>query len=431
MLAVSGLRWRSGVPAAFRSAPSRPGGRESVALRTTSSCSRLAAAASCATRWQRASDASTTCKSAGAGEEDTAAPAPTSWEYTDPRVRALDESLCMRGSALLAASRLRRGPPSPWVEAGGALPIEILGLINLRVRSTPLPQKAKLQLSYQQQLVRKARDQERDLRCAAELELVKMALQPQRDRRLLEYERRARIEERHAARAVMEQMERQHSEELRCVRKELRADAAELRVRYEGEARAARVELEEQLTRAQADNRELRQQLRAAQRAARLSRETAVGAEEEAAAAKAAAEVEVARVKEHGRAWAKVREAEARCSSVAGELDQARERVLKLEAQASSRSQGRAAEHDELLTLRGRVKELRAKVDTYQARTQRRFYDVDPMAEENQELRERLERRDAEAREQLGELRREMDEQRKIWEEEHARALAALREEVT
>ena len=90
-----------------------------------------------------------------------------------------------------------------------------------------------------------------------------MALQPQRDRRLLEYERRARVEERDAARVVMEQMERQHSEELRRVRKELRADAAELRVRYEGEARAARVELEEQLTHAQAGNRELRQKLRA------------------------------------------------------------------------------------------------------------------------------------------------------------------------
>jgi hypothetical protein len=300
----------------------------------------------------------------------------------------------MRGSALRAASRLRHGPPSPWVESGGALPIEIFGLINLRVRATPLPLKAKRQLSAQEKLVaeRKLRDQERGLRCAAELELVKLALQPQRDRRLLEYERRARVEERDTARAVMEQMERQHSEELRCVRKELRADAAELRVRYEGEARAARVGLEEQLTHAQADNRELRLQLRAAERTARLSREVAVHSDEEAAAAKADAEAEVARVKAHGRAWAKVHEAEARCSSVTAELDQARERIVELEARASSRSQGRAAEHDELITLRARVKELRAKVETYHARSQRRFYEFDPIAEENQELRQRLER---------------------------------------
>ena len=148
--------------------------------------------------------------------------------------------------------------------------------------------------------------------------------------------------------------------------------------------------------------------------AARLSRETAVDAEAEAAAAKAAAEAEVARVKEHGRAWAKVREAEARCSSVAGELDQARARIVELEAQASSRSQGRAAQHDELISLRSRVKELRAKVGTYQERSQRRFYDVDPMAEENQELRERLERREVEARQQLNALRQEMEEQRKL-----------------
>jgi hypothetical protein len=52
----------------------------------------------------------------GAGEQDAAAQQPSAWEHTDPRVRALDESLCIRASALLAASKLR-GPPSPWVEA--------------------------------------------------------------------------------------------------------------------------------------------------------------------------------------------------------------------------------------------------------------------------------------------------------------------------
>eukprot|EP00966_Prymnesium_polylepis_P039828 924223-Prymnesium_polylepis.1 len=132
-----------------------------------------------------------------------------------------------------------------------------------------------------------------------------MALQPQRDRRLLDYERRARIEERETARATISQMEKQHKDELCKVRKELRADAAEVRRVYEGDERGARVALEEQLMRVRNENTELGCQLRAAQRAARLSQQDARSSDEESAAAKAAAKAELARVKEHGRAWAK------------------------------------------------------------------------------------------------------------------------------
>eukprot|EP00966_Prymnesium_polylepis_P257720 5953835-Prymnesium_polylepis.1 len=147
-------------------------------------------------------------------------------------------------------------------------------------------------------------------------------------------------------------MEKQHAKELRAVRKELRADAAQQRVEYEGAERAARVALEEQLHRVRNENTELERKLRAAERAARLSRQDAAASEEEAAAEKAAAEAEVARVKEHGRAWARARDEAARRASVEAERDQLLERVQELEAKVSSRSQGRAAEHQELLCAR-------------------------------------------------------------------------------
>ena len=69
-------------------------------------------------------------------------------------------------------------------------------------------------------------------------------------------------------------------------------------------------------------------------------------------------------MKDHARVWARVREAEACLAGVEAERDGLRERVAELEAQVSSRSQARAAEHAELLTLRGRVKVLREKVDS-------------------------------------------------------------------
>ena len=264
----------------------------------------------------------------------------------------------------------------------------ILGLIDLRVRATPLPRKAQLEMTAQQQAIalRQQVDRQRELRCAAELELIKMALQPHRDRHLLEYERRRREEQRQQAEGAMKAVAADMQQQMKDMR---RAHAAEL-TQLRRDERAARVAIEEQLLRVQAENTELARQLRAARSAARQARGEAATVEQEAAVIREAAEAEVARVRDHGRAWAKVREAEAHAASTKASRDEVRQRVAELEGQLSSRSRARAAEYAELLTLRGRVKELREKVESYQARSTRRFFELDPIAEENQRLRQQL-----------------------------------------
>ena len=196
----------------------------------------------------------------GTGEVDPRPP-PAVLEHMDVRTRALDSALGMRGRALLAASKLR-GPPSPWVEGCGMLLPEILGLIDLRVRATPLSLQSKRELSWQQKAIQERQqvDRERGLRCAAELELVKMALQPHRDRRLLEYERRRRQEANQEAADAMEGMQaamRQQAKEMRA------AHAAEL-TQLRGDERAARVAIEELLLRVKVENTELERKLRCA-----------------------------------------------------------------------------------------------------------------------------------------------------------------------
>jgi hypothetical protein len=86
-----------------------------------------------------------------------------------------------------------------------------------------------------------------------------------------------------------------------------------------------------------------------------------------------------------------VREEQARADQAEAARDEALCRIDELEQQLlAQRSAGGAAEHQELLAARGRVKDLREKVESYQARSNRRFFDIDPVQEENQRLRQEL-----------------------------------------
>ena len=363
----------------------------------------------------------------GNAESSPSRPPQTSTTKLDIRTRTLDACL---GGLALAQRRLaeaRGALPSEWALKGGALPMDILAFIDVMVRHHKLPHQAKRVLTFERQLVltRQMLDAERTLRAEAQIELVNLALQPQRERRLLEYERRLRNEDRKTHLRVMDALAADAARQA----KEARAAHAACLTQLRGDERAARVVLEEQVLLVQTNNTELERQLRAAQRAARLSRGSAAAAEEEAAATRAEATAEVARVKDHARAWARVREAEVCVAGVEAERDGLRERVAELEAQVSSRSQARAAEHAELLTLRCRVTELREKVDSYQARSNRRFFEVDPIVEENEALRREQEQRDASFRQQLHDQKveslrqlNELNEQSRRQLEQQARA---------
>ena len=122
------------------------------------------------------------------------------------------------------------------------------------------------------------------------------------------------------------------------------------------------------------------------------------------------AQAEAARVRNQSRAWARVREEEARADRSEAAREAALRRADELKAQLAQRSTGRQIEHQELLRLRGRVKELVAKVATYDARSNRRFFDVDPLQEENEGLRQEHAQLEQTAREQLAAAQSAADE---------------------
>ena len=113
----------------------------------------------------------------------------------------------------------------------------------------------------------------------------------------------------------------------------------------------------------------------------------------EVGAAQAALDAELQRARDermHSRAWARVQEEETRRRRAEEERCRLQNEVDRLLTEASGRSQQAAAEKHELYYLRHRVKELEAKVASYQVRSNRKFFEVEPIAEENEQLRAQL-----------------------------------------
>eukprot|EP00966_Prymnesium_polylepis_P238198 5508796-Prymnesium_polylepis.1 len=118
-----------------------------------------------------------------------------------------------------------------------------------------------------------------------------------------------------------------------------------------------------------------------------LRRQAAVrGGEKQTAAEIQRLEGEVAAAKE-GRAWSNVRAAEARAERAEAAQHAAEADAERLEAEARRRDPKKQAEKQELYHLRYTVNELREKVDSYQVRSNRKFFEVEPLAEENTALR--------------------------------------------
>ena len=100
-------------------------------------------------------------------------------------------------------------------------------------------------------------------------------------------------------------------------------------------------------------------------------------------------EAELQRAQE-GRIWARVNEEQERRGRAEAERDRLHNEVERITAELNSRNRRVAAERNELLHLCYTVKELRAKAQTYDARSGRKFFEVEPLAEECERLRAEL-----------------------------------------
>ena len=235
-----------------------------------------------------------------------------------------------------------------------------------------------------------------------------LAVQPKRAQRQLEYERGVHAVSLKLTAELEAVTGAEHAAELKAARAEHAAE----RLLLLGEARRERVAADELITELQG---ELVQLKRARRRDG--ARKTLQAAE----AARLEAEEEVARVQDHGRAWRRVREEEARAARAEAARDDARRLVDEQRAQLSSRDASRSAEHQEVLNLRARNKVLREKLETYEARSNRCFFEIDPLSEENERLRHEL-------NEQSGELRTALAAAARV--EELAATEVALRKEL-
>lgn len=301
-------------------------------------------------------------------------------QLLDIRTRTLEACLQMRAFAA-AAERQRRGMRlSQWHRQHGVLPDNALRLIDFYVRGTRLSQ-ARREETYELQLIRSREliDTLRGEKAALEAMARAAELEALRAVRLREDAQSLCTAMLKAADEAARHAEREHGREMR---ERLRAANANFLERKK-EMEVDRVLAQEQITRVQVENTELERQLNRA-RAALRSRG------KEATSALAEVETELEKLRE-GRVWSRVREEQARRARAEDENARLVVEIERLLKEASSRSMQYSAEKQELRYLRHRVKDLQEKVAAYQAKSNRRFFEVEPIAEENSQLRTQLE----------------------------------------
>ena len=187
------------------------------------------------------------------------------------------------------------------------------------------------------------------------------------------------------AAAERESFERELQEARRLFMASLKDARADAGAKYRGlqkDMQLERVIADEKSTRLEGMITELERALARARSALRGSLAEAAIAQE-----KVQAELEKAR---EGRIWARVNEEQERRKQAEEHRNQAQARAEEFSAELNARSSKLQAEKHELWYLRRRVKELEAKVDSYQVRSNRKFFEVEPIAEENERLRDEL-----------------------------------------
>lgn len=182
-----------------------------------------------------------------------------------------------------------------------------------------------------------------------------------------------------AARDAAQLAERVHGKEIRERLRVAHASYLHRKKELELERRLA----EDKVTEVQVENSQLERQLKRAEAALRTSGR-------EAASALADVEAELERVRE-GRVWTRVREEQERRGRAEEESGHLQAEVDQLMSELNSRSMQHAAEKQELKYLRHRVKSLQETVAAYQVKSNRKFFEVEPIAEENARLRSKIE----------------------------------------
>ena len=104
-----------------------------------------------------------------------------------------------------------------------------------------------------------------------------------------------------------------------------------------------------------------------------------------------------------GRTWARVREEERRTAAAEAARDEAHAEMDELrselhDARGAMRNHKTSGAKQELAHAKGQVKELQEKLSLYEMRKNRKFYDFDPISEENESLRAKLEETETERR---------------------------------
>eukprot|EP00966_Prymnesium_polylepis_P337089 7391883-Prymnesium_polylepis.1 len=210
-------------------------------------------------------------------------------------------------------------------------------------------------------------------------------LKPQRQQRQFEYAKQQAAADMQAVVDAKEEMHKDFCAELKEQKRTHAFEVNELR----GEWRAERAEAGERVASLEGMIRELQRQVQRAQAALRKGGKEAEREKEQLTG-------EMERLRE-GRVWASVREEEAKRRRVEAQRDELKAEVARLTEQVHARSRKHSAEMDELYTLRGRVKALQKLNATYDVKTQRKFFEVDPILEQKADL----ERQVASLRQQL------------------------------
>eukprot|EP00966_Prymnesium_polylepis_P121760 2814385-Prymnesium_polylepis.1 len=256
------------------------------------------------------------------------------------------------------------------------MPFDVLAIIDGYVATTPLKSSYVRTLTYQAQCVQ-LRAQVDHLN--AEVDNYKLVaavceLEPQRQQRQFEYAQQQAAIKLQAAEHAKELMRRDFVSELKEQRRVHAFEVTQLL----GEQRAERAEAIATTTRLEGVITGLEAQLRRAHAALRKGGQVAEREREQL-------EGEVQRLKD-GRGWATAREEEAKRRRVEAQRDELKAEVARLLEQVNARSRKHSAEMDELYSLRGRVKSLQKLNASYDVKTQRKFFEFEPILEQKADL---------------------------------------------
>ena len=280
---------------------------------------------------------------------------------------------------------------SPWHAVSGIFPTEVLEIIHNHVDKVPLSLKQKRYLTTRQQLSKLRGDHDALVAAkeATDVSLLTALAEPARLTRLLEHAEAklvhavedAKADAISTAEGVAKETARVHKQPRREVIEERESGASAISM-LQGEIRGERSALGDKITALQVLITELETNLRRAQAALRMRGAQADRAEAEVAA-------KMAELSE-GRIRTKLRAEEARAELAEQLLKEARGEIARQAAELRARNGISAAERQELSHLRYEKKRYQEKVAAYQVKSNRKFFEVEPLMEEVETLREQI-----------------------------------------